>query len=288
MTSAEPESLGTAALVRRGPFARFFWAAVIGSTGDWVTVFAMLTLADRIGSQEGVLIALMSRILPGLVLGGVVGVISDRVDRRKLVVFADLGRGLFVPLLALVNTLPQLVGITLLLELLSLMGQPPRTAMVPRLVPAENLVGANSLMLGAAYGTVPLGSAVLLALAGLPNVSLGGLIPVANESLAPAFAVDALTFFVSGLLIATLPRIAAQAAVPTESTNNNVDLRSTWADFIAGAKFFATEPSVRRDDHRARARIRQDRARRARRRVLRDHHHARDRRRRRACARVGE
>lgn len=244
MTAREPESLSTGALVRKGPFSRFFWAAVIGSTGDWVTVFAMLSLADRIGSQEGILIALMSRILPGLLLGGVVGVISDRMDRRKLVVFADIGRGVFVPLLALVNTLPQLVGITLLLELLSLLGQPPRTAMVPRLVRSENLVSANSLMLGAAYGTVPLGSAVLLALAGLPNVSLGGLIPVANEGLAPAFAVDALTFFASGLLILTLPRIAPSLGVDAE--NNTVDRRSTWEDFTAGARFFFTDRSVRR------------------------------------------
>ena len=77
-------------------------------------VFALLILADRIGSQEGILVALMARVFPGLVLGGVVGVISDRMDRRKLVVLADVGRGAIVPLLIFVDSLPALVGVVLL------------------------------------------------------------------------------------------------------------------------------------------------------------------------------
>ena len=244
MTFEESTPRSTRSLMTSGPFARFFWAAVVGSTGDWITVFAMLTLADRIGSQEGILIALMSRILPGLFLGGLVGVISDRMDRRKLVVFADVGRGLVVPFLAFVDTLPMLVGITLVLEVLSLLGQPPRTAMVPRLVRPENLVAANSLMLGAAYGTVPIGSALLLILQGFPEVSLGGLIPAGNEGLVLAFAVDAATFFASGLLVASLPRIESPLVEKTDA--NGVDLKSTWRDFVEGAKTFTTDPSVRR------------------------------------------
>ncbi len=231
-------------LMTSGPFSRFFWAAVIGSTGDWVTVFAMIQLADRIGSQEGILIALMSRILPGLLLGGVVGVISDRMDRRKLVVFADVGRGFLVPFLALVNSLPALVALTLLLEFLSLLGQPPRTAIVPRLVRPENLVSANSLMLGAAYGTIPVGSLLLLILAGFPDVSLGGFIPAGNEGLALAFGVDALTFFGSGLLVASLPKITSPLA--EEAANNATDLKSSWSDFKEGIVFLAKDPSVRR------------------------------------------
>lgn len=244
MTLEDSAPRSTRSLMTSGPFARFFWAAVVGSTGDWITVFAMLTLANRIGSQEGILIALMSRILPGLLLGGVVGVISDRMDRRNLVVFADVGRAAVVPFLAFVDTLPMLVVITLVLEVLSLLGQPPRTAMVPRLVGPENLVSANSLMLGAAYGTVPIGSALLLVLQGFPDISLGGLIPAGNEGLALAFAVDALTFLGSGILIATLPRITSPLVENGDS--NNVDLKSTWRDFVDGAKFFATDPSVRR------------------------------------------
>ncbi|MDJ0925276.1 MAG: MFS transporter [Acidimicrobiia bacterium] len=244
MTSEESAPRTIRSMMTTGPFARFFWAAIVGSTGDWVTVFALLTLADRIGSQEGILVALMARILPGLFLGGLVGVISDRMDRRKLVVFADVGRGVVVPFLAFVDSLPALVGLTLILEMFSLLGQTPRTAMVPRLVRPENLVSANSLMLGAAYGTIPLGSALLFVLAGFPDFSLGGIVPVGNEGLVVPFAVDSLTFFASGLMVASLPRIESPLVEAADS--NNVDLKSTWRDFVAGIKFFATDPSVRR------------------------------------------
>jgi MFS family permease len=137
-----------------------------------------------------------------------------------------------------------LVGLTLVLEMFSLLGQTPRAAMVPRLVRPENLVTANSLMLGAAYGTVVMGPLLLLILAGFPGVSLGGLIPVGNEGLAVAFAVDALTFFASGLLVATLPKI--ESPLVADQPNNGVDLKSTWRDFAYGIKFFATDKSIRR------------------------------------------
>ncbi|MEA2001020.1 MAG: hypothetical protein U9N84_03915, partial [Actinomycetota bacterium] len=163
----------------------------------------------------------------------------------KLVVAADLGRGMIVPFVAFVDTIPALVGITLVLEFLSLLGQPPRTAMVPRLVSRENLVSANSLMLGAAYGTVPLGAGFILVLAMLPAVSLGGLVPAGNESLTLAFFADGLTFIFSGLLVATLPRI--QAVVVQENANETgFSAKRTRADFIDGIKFFFQERSVRR------------------------------------------
>ncbi len=244
MVSEDSAPRTTRSMMTSGPFSRFFWAAVIGSTGDWVTVLAMIQLADRIGSQEGILVALMSRILPGLLLGGVVGVISDRMDRRKLVVLADVGRGFIVPFLVLVNSLPALVALTLALEFLSLLGQPPRTAIVPRLVRPENLVSANSLMLGAAYGTIPIGAILLWVLAGFPDFSLGGLIPAGNEGLTLAFGVDALTFFASGLLIASLPKITSPLA--EEIGSGNADTRSTWADFKEGMAFLSKDPSVRR------------------------------------------
>jgi hypothetical protein len=245
MTSEESASRTTRSMMSSGPFARFFWAAVVGSTGDWVTVFAMIAMADRIGAQRGILIVLISRILPGLLLSGPIGVISDRVDRRKLVVAADLGRGLIVPFVAFVDTIPGLVGITLVLEFLSLLGQPPRTAMVPRLVRKENLVTANSLMLGAAYGTIPLGAAFILLLASLPAVSLGGLVPAGNVDLALAFFADSATFIFSGLLVATLPRIQA-AATRGNANGGGFSAKRTRADFVDGLRFFVRERSVRR------------------------------------------
>lgn len=240
-----PVQRSALSLITKGTYARLWWASVIGSTGDWITVFATIALGDSIANETGVLVALVSRILPGLVLGAWIGVISDRMDRRKLVVISDVGRGLVVPFLMFASNLPALVAINLLLEVFSLLGQPPRNAMLPRLVSKENLVTANSLMLGATYGTVPLGAAFNWALAALPAVTLGGLIPDVTAELSLAFLVDALTFFTSALLIASLPEIKSKLADRRERSGIRPS-SGALQELIEGAKFFWQRRSVRR------------------------------------------
>jgi dTMP kinase len=230
------------ALIGRGSFARFWWAAGIGSIGDWITIFATIAVADRIAGGSGVLAAIMSRVLPGLLFGPLVGVITDRFDRRMLIVVADIGRGLLVGFLIFADTLPILLGITFGLEVLALLGQSPRAAALPRLVKDADIVTANSLMLGAAYGTAPVGAAFNWVLASLPNVTLGGIVPEANESFALAFIVDAGTFLISGLLIATLP------ALRTKLADKDVEAPIDTAvhDLREGARYMWRARSVRR------------------------------------------
>jgi dTMP kinase len=232
--------------VTSGPFSRFWWAAFVGSTGDWITVFAIIVLAARIGGSGGVLVAILARVLPGLVLAPVFGVFTDRFDRRRLIVIADLGRGLIVPILAFVTSLPMLVGVTFVLEVLSLLGQAPRAAVVPRLVRPENIVVANSLLLGATYGTVPLGAAFNWFLGSLPSVTLGGLVPLTNQGVALAFLVDGFTFIFSGLLVASLPAIRTQAAAAAIEDGERPSPRDTIRDLVDGLKFFWNNKSVRR------------------------------------------
>jgi len=230
-------------LISSGPFARLWWSSVVGSTGDWITIFATIAIADTLGGGAGVLIALVSRILPGLLLGAWIGVVSDRMDRRRLVVISDVGRGLIVPFLVFADNLAILVAINVALELLSLVGQPPRNAMLPRLVSPANLVTANSLMLGATYGTVPLGAGFNWALSALPAVTLGGLIPDVTSELTLAFFVDSLTFFSSAALVASLPVMMTKHAAQYAKEESPP---SATQDLIEGARFFWERRSVRR------------------------------------------
>lgn len=242
--AAEPRP--ALSLVAKGPFARLWWASVIGSTGDWITIFATIALGDTLRGGPGVVAALLSRILPGLLLGAWIGVIADRIDRRRLVVISDLGRGLVVPFLVFADDLATLVAINVVLELLSLVGQPPRNAILPRLVSRENLVTANSLMLGATYGTVPLGAGFNWALSALPAVTLGGLIPDVTSELALAFAVDAMTFFASAALVASLPVMLSKHAEMLPSGGGDGEGPTAVQDLVEGALFFWRRRSVRR------------------------------------------
>ena len=61
-------------LIRRGPFAKLWWANSISSLGDWVNIFATLALAARIGgggnaSTVAIIVPLAARFLPGIVVG---------------------------------------------------------------------------------------------------------------------------------------------------------------------------------------------------------------------------
>ena len=243
--SEPPPTRSAFDMITRGPFSRLWWSSVVGSTGDWITVFATIALGDNIAGEAGVVVALVSRILPGLFLGAAVGVITDRVDRRKLVVISDLSRGLIVPFLLFATTLPILVAINVLIELFSLLGQPPRNAMLPRLVRKENLVTANSLMLGATYGTVPVGAGLSWFLVSLPTVTLGGFIPVETATLTLAFLLDSVTFFTSAALIASLPVIRSKLSQRRVDDGRTEGGRAL-AELVEGVKFFWQRRSVRR------------------------------------------
>jgi len=246
MTSVE-QPRSAASLVTSGPFARFWWAAAIGSTGDWVTLFATIAVADRIAGGAGILVAMIARVLPGLVFAPFVGVITDRVDRRKLIVVADLGRAALVPFLMFATVLPQLVLVTVGLELLSLLGQSPRAASVPRLVAPQNIVTANSLLLAAAYGTIPLGAAFNWMLTLLPPLSLGGLVPAQNQDFALAFLVNSLTFLISAGLVATLPALRTDGADRIDDDGRRRPAwKQTFADLAEGGRFLWGEARVRR------------------------------------------
>ena len=231
-------------LITGGSFSRLWWASIVSSTGDWITIFATIALGNEIAGGQGVLVAIFARIVPGLVFGPAVGVLTDRFDRRRLIVIADIGRGLVVLLLVFAATLPILVMVTILSEFLSLLGQSPRAAIVPRLVHQVNIVNANSLILGATYGTIPLGAGFNFILSGLPALTLGALIPAQTSDFAWAFVLDSLTYFVSGLIVTTLPKLETKTAKARRTHGD--DVPSSTESFAAGARFLIRTGSVRR------------------------------------------
>ncbi len=133
-----------------------------------------------------------------LLLAG--GVLSDRFDRRTLMVVSDLVRALAIGIIGALSVTDTL-ELWHLLVLVAVYGAgdalfgPAFNALVPDIVPREHLVQANSIdML-----MRPLGSQ-------LAGPALGGLL-VAAFGAGTAFLVDAASFLVSaGCLLAIAPR----------------------------------------------------------------------------------
>jgi dTMP kinase len=192
-------------LISQGPFARLWWAGLFSSMGDWVALFATLTLAARLGgaqAETAILVPLVARLLPGLFFVAVGGVLADRFNRKVTMIVSDVGRGVFVLSLAFVGDLVQLFVISLILELFTLLWQPSKEASVPNFVNPADLATVNGLSLGAAYGTFPLGAALIWVLDLVPEFGFTEAIDAGPETL--AFIVDAVTFLISAALIASI------------------------------------------------------------------------------------
>jgi dTMP kinase len=229
-------------------FFRLWLVQVISSTGDWIGFLALITLAQRIGTAEGLAVGsvLSARIIPGLFLGSVAGLISDRFDRQKLMFGCDLGRGAVMCTLPFVDSVLGLVVASFVLELLTLTWTSAKEATVPNLVPAAHLATANSLSVGAAYGTFPVAALLFAGLARFSQLFDGAgwaeTLRVGQEGL--ALYLNAGSFVVAAVLITTIafpPRLARRSP----GVGRRVDVGVAFRDLAEGWRHTWVNPVAR-------------------------------------------
>jgi len=192
------------------PSFRRLWAAgLISDTGDWLLFIVLpLVVFQLTGSALGTSIAFLLELVPAVVLAPLAARLIGRFDRRWIMVAVNVGQALaLLPLLWVdeVADLPVAYAVIFVHASLSTMFEPAKNTLLPELVDTGRLVSANALIglnqnLGRLIGG-PLGG-VLLAVGDL------GLIVV----------VDAITYVVSAVLIATLPAVAAATAAAASAT----------------------------------------------------------------------
>src|SRR5690348_12121521 len=187
--------LGAMQIARQYPrFGRLLAALATSQLGDWLYSLSLPAyIHQRAHSRMWLVITTAARIAP-LVLGGPIGgMIADRFDRRRLMVASDALRAAIMAGLVLVALLSlSVVLIPLLVAAATLAGivyPSSVAATTPRLVDSDRLAAANAARGAIAPACVALGPALgaLLLLIGPPEI---------------AFAVNAGTFVISGLLVA--------------------------------------------------------------------------------------
>jgi MFS family permease len=175
-----------------------------------------------------------------LLLGSVAGVFADRWDRKRVMVAADVLRGLLLlPLLLLPSTgwiwIVYLVGF--MQETVSRFADPAFNAAVPRVAGEENVVPAN-----AAFG---LGQN----LARLVGPPLGGLLLV-ELGLGSVVLFDSISFFLSAglVLLVTLPPgqpLPAVKSSPAEGAPTASRVLPAWRrvqdEWVEGLRLVARE-----------------------------------------------
>ena len=194
---------GALSLLRRNPdFRNLYLAQVISFGGDWFLVVALFGLVlELTGSPVMVALVVVAQLLPYVVLSPFAGALVDRLDRKRMMIVADLARvGLCLGFL-LVNGRGDVWLIFVLQVGLATFGsvfEPASAAAVPNLVEREDLPTANALT-GSAWGTM---LAVGAALGGLVATLLG------RDA---AFVGDALSFALSAALLLRIGRPFAEA-----------------------------------------------------------------------------
>ena len=193
----EPPPLGIRELVRLRPFRLLWLGQLISEAGDGLTNLTLLLLVNALTGSTAALAGMAIVLaIPPLTIGLVAGTYVDRIDRRRIMLASDLVRGVVVLGFVLVGSVSTLWLLYVLAFVQSSVGTfftPARGAILPRIVPREGLLAANSL----GQATRVVSSVVGSAVAGLV-VGVGG-------AFWPAFVIDSLTFLASFALIARLP-----------------------------------------------------------------------------------
>ena len=189
-------------------FRLLYFGQAISQLGDWfnaVAVYALLL--DLTGSATAVAWMMVVQFLPMAVVGPMAGVVVDRVDRRRLMIATDIIRGVLVLGLLLVQHRDQ-VWIAYVVTILCVSAQaffePARTATIPNITSAEELMPANALSSATWSAMLAVGA------------SVGGLVTVLSGRNV-AFLINAASFFASAYFVSRTRYDSTPPAIPRQA-----------------------------------------------------------------------
>ena len=184
-----------ASLLRRNPRIRRLWLGqVVSELGDWISLVALLQIVARVkpgATSEADLLGI--EMIPPLVLAPVAGLLADRLDRRRILIAADLCRAATaIGFLLAGDRVGLLFALVFLQFSFTAFFEPARQALVPAYAEGEDLVTANAL-LGVTWS-------VVLAVGGFAGGVITHLVDPHG-----AFLVDSASFLLSAGILIGLP-----------------------------------------------------------------------------------
>ncbi|HEX8179393.1 MAG TPA: MFS transporter [Pyrinomonadaceae bacterium] len=223
-------------LARNDNVRRLWTGQVVSEIGDWLNNIAVLALALALAGpdRQGRAIAVyaIARHLPLFLFGPVAGVVVDRLDRRRVMIAADVVRAvLALGFLAAYrySSLALVYAVGASLFSVSAFFNAAKRATIPVVAAdADELLTTNSLSASTTAATIAVGSA------------LGGLIAT-FLSRELVFIINAATFIVSAMMIWRI-RLPARADSPTQRPAGTSLLRRSVLDFRAGLSYVRNEP----------------------------------------------
>ncbi|MFJ6629926.1 MFS transporter [Streptomyces sp. NPDC091376] len=209
-------------------YRRLWFGSTISWVGQGMTTLAIsLQVYDITRSTFSVGLVGLFSLVPLIVFGLYGGAVADTVDRRALGLYsaagsAGLSAALATAALAGFHHVWFLYGIVALQAVCAALNAPARSAMIPRLLPPEQLPAANALNSMTATSGMLIGP------------MLGGLI-VGYGGYQTAYLIDALAF---GAALYAMWRLPSMLPDRDRTTAKR-------ASVLDGLRFLATRPNIR-------------------------------------------
>lgn len=181
-----------ALLGRNSDFRRLFLASVVSLCGDWFAYVAVSGMViDDTGREGAGALVFAASVLPVFLAAPIAGVVADRIDRKRLMIAADVLR--VIPALGLLvadaHHLPLLaLACVAMIAALSAFFEPVTAAVLPNVVDLRDLSLAQSTM-GAVWGSML-----------FVGAAIGGLV-AAGLGRPASFLANAATFALSAVLV---------------------------------------------------------------------------------------
>jgi MFS family permease len=217
-------------VTRNRDFRRLFAAELVVFGSDWFVMVPLLVLLPRL-TGSGVWGALVLAADTGIValLLPYTGTIADRMDRRKILIGANLAALAAVLLLFAVRsaaTAPLALVAVGAVAVAKAFYSPAATAALPNVVDPEDLAAANSIA-GSAWGTMT-----------IVGASLGGVVSSAFGPYA-SFAVTVVCLLLAAVLTAVIRR---PLQAPREA---GVAPQRAWPALVEGLGYLRDRPRIR-------------------------------------------
>ncbi len=171
-------------------------AETVSGIGNWITMMAVFAMV--VFNRDGTIVQssaiFLAGLVPTLIASPIAGWLSDRYDRKKLMIVSEILSGAITTVLIFTHSL-SLIYVILALQAITIsIMSPARQAAVPDLVEKTQLSQAN---------------AFLQQLSGLTKIFAPMFAGMLLTILTPnsAIILDVISFFISALLLSTLPAL---------------------------------------------------------------------------------
>ncbi|WP_440961317.1 MFS transporter [Paenibacillus nitricinens] len=221
-------------LTANKPFMLLIAAQLVSNIGDWLHILALLTMVGfKWNATPWEITALSLCMAVPLLLGGpFAGYLSDRFNRKAIMIGSDIARAAVVICLVFAGSLWQVYVLLLAKGCMDVLFSPAKSGKIKELVPVAQMDKAMAL------------SSSIEQITKIVGPALGGLL-VAAFGISVCYMIDSATFVLSAIILLGLPRTAAIKKKDTETSGGDTEVRKSFRqEMSAGLQVIAGMPVV--------------------------------------------